>query len=177
MASVGGEGGDSLALNIMPMLDIFSILILFLLMNFSSDPVNHDVTAGLEIPLSMTFTSLDAIPMITVLKEHLLYDGNKIADIDPGTEDFTKESRRGGQGGLLLLYEELSELRKSQQKRSSVLDDGLAGIDGEERDTEVESLTLEVDKSLNFIILKRIMLSAQQAEFIAFKLMVEKPGE
>ena len=30
MASVGGDGGDSLSLNLTPMLDIFSILVTFL---------------------------------------------------------------------------------------------------------------------------------------------------
>ena len=34
MASVASENNDSIVLNIMPILDILSILILFLLMNF-----------------------------------------------------------------------------------------------------------------------------------------------
>ena len=42
MASVG-DGGDSLSLNLTPMLDIFSILVTFLLMSYSTDPVNHDL--------------------------------------------------------------------------------------------------------------------------------------
>ena len=171
MASVG-DSGESLSLNIMPMLDIFSILILFLLMSFSSDPVNHDITLGLEIPVSKTFRSLDDIPKITVTKQFLYYDNKKIADIDPATDDFTFESFRGSQGALYSLFGELESLREAQIKRRSVMEADDQDLD--DRSQQVESLTLEIDKSLNFIILKRVMKSAQQAEFISFKLMVEK---
>ena len=61
MASVSSESGDNLELNLMPMLDIFSILITFLLMSYSTDPVSYDINAGTELPESITLTSLDEL--------------------------------------------------------------------------------------------------------------------
>ena len=52
MASVGGEE-ETLDLNLTPMLDIFSILVTFLLMSYSTDPINHDVDENLELPDSV----------------------------------------------------------------------------------------------------------------------------
>ena len=171
MASVGESSQEALSLNIMPMLDVFSILILFLLMSFSTDPVNHDITSGLEIPPSLTLKSLDEIPVITATKSELRLADQKIANIDPATSDFTQEDRRGGQGALLGLFRELEKLSEAQKKRKRL-------SESEDSDTEPpESLTMEIDKEHNFVILRRIMKSAQQAEFIAFKLMVTKTSE
>ena len=40
----------------------------------------------------------------------------------------------------------------------------------------MSTLTMEMDRSHRFKLMKRIMLAAQQAEFITFKLMVAKQG-
>lgn len=170
MASVG-DSQETLSLNIMPMLDVFSILILFLLMSFSTDPVSHDITSGLVIPESLTLRSLDEIPVITATKSELRLADQKIASIDPATGDFTQADRRGGQGALLGLFNELNELNEANKKRKK------PSRDDEDSDTPPDSLTMEIDKEHDFVILRRIMKSAQQAEFIAFKLMVTKTSE
>jgi biopolymer transport protein ExbD len=41
-------------------------------------------------------------------------------------------------------------------------------------DKELDTLTLEADKKTQFKLIKRVMLTAQQAEFISWKLAVEK---
>src|SRR6185436_13480263 len=84
MASAGGNSKDSLSLNLNPMLDIFSILITFLLMSFSTDPVSHDVNAGLELPQSNTMTALDELPAIVVTKTEILVNDKKVASIVGG---------------------------------------------------------------------------------------------
>ena len=68
MASVG-DGGDSLSLNLTPMLDIFSILVTFLLMSYSTDPVNHDLDENLELPMSISIVNMDEIPTVSVDKK------------------------------------------------------------------------------------------------------------
>lgn len=167
MASVDADGGETLSLNIMPMLDIFSILILFLLMSFSTDPVNHDITSGLEMPDSMTLRSLDEVPKITVTKTELRYNDKKIASIDPRNGDFTKESM--DQGAVRPLYDELVKLAEANKKRKKAPVDGTS--------PQADALTIEMDKKHKFVVMRRMMISAQQAEFIAFKLMVAKVKE
>lgn len=159
MASVG-EGGEALALNIMPLLDIFSILILFLLMSFSSDPVSHDTNPGLELPDSKTLRSLDEVPAIVVSKTDVIVNDKKVTTIING--DIQERDRT--QGAIYPLYEELVKLAEANKRYT-----------GEELDkAKTSTLTLEMDKTLDFKILRRVMLSSQQAEFITFKLMVAK---
>ena len=169
MASVGDGGGETVELNIMPMLDIFSILILFLLMSFSTDPVNHDITAGLEMPDSITLRSLDEIPKVTMTKNELLFQDKIIAKIDLKTRDFF--SNYTTQGAIKPLFDELEKMAAANKKRKKL------SINNADEKPQTDALTLEMDKGHEYIVLRRIMLSAQQAEFISFKLMVAKESE
>ena len=163
MASVGGSE-DSLELNVMPMLDIFSIMVVFLLMSYSTDPVNHDLEQNLELPDSSTLASLDEIPAIVVTKSEILINDKKIINITNG--DVSEQDLKQGQGGIYQVFNELQKLAKVNRK---VIVRG-----GEEKEKKPGQITLEMDKSHNFKLLKRIMLSGQQAEFITFKFMVAR---
>jgi biopolymer transport protein ExbD len=161
MAGVSSGGDDVLALNIMPLLDIFSILILFLLMSFSTDPVTHDVNPALELPDSKTMRSLDEIPAIVVTKTEILVNDKKITTILNG--DIQERDR--SQGAIYPLFTALEKLAEANKRY-------LRG-----KKTKNIPVTMEMDKGHNFKLLKRIMLSAQQAEFVTFKLMVSKTAK
>jgi biopolymer transport protein ExbD len=165
MASVGTDSKEALTLNIMPLLDIFSILILFLLMSFSSDPISHDVNPGIELPDSQTLTALDEVPTIIVTKTGILVGDRQknVASIING--DVPERFRH--QGAIQPLYDELlklSEANKGFEKKAGA----------EEKPTEGGTLTIEMDKEHPFKLMRRIMLSAQQADFFSFKLMVAR---
>ena len=164
MASVGGNSKNQLSLNLNPMLDIFSILITFLLMSFSSDPVSHDVDSGLELPQSSTIVALDEVPTIVVTKTELRVNDKIVSTIEAG--DVPEKNRT--QGAIYPVYEELKKLAESNQRLTGrkTDDPNAKGSTG--------ALTMEMDKGHRFKLMKRIMLSAQQAEFVQFKLMVQK---
>jgi len=48
MASFGSDNEEGVYLNLMPMLDIFSIIITFLLMTFSAEPVIYDADGSVN---------------------------------------------------------------------------------------------------------------------------------
>ena len=165
MASAGGGAKDTLFLNLNPMLDISSILITFLLMSFSSDPVTHNVDAGIELPESTTIVALDEVPTIVVTKTEIIINGNKIADIVAG--DVAEKDR--AQGAIQPVFTELQKLGEANKRLSKSFksnDPNAVGSTG--------ALTMEMDKGHRFKLMKRIMLSAQQADFVQFKLMVQK---
>jgi len=165
MASVNMDSGETLSLNLMPMLDIFSILITFLLMSYSSDPVSYDVTAGVELPESATLAMLDEIPEIKVTKTEILVNDKKIANIINGDVQAKDQS----QGAVYPVYQELQRLSESNKR---ALGSRLSEIDK----SKIQTLTMEMDQGHQFKLMKRIMLSAQQADFITFKLMVAREG-
>lgn len=166
MASVSTDSGDNLELNLMPMLDIFSILITFLLMSYSTDPVSYDTNAGLELPESFTMTVLDELPSIKVTKTEVLVNDKKVATLLSG--DVPEKDR--AQGAVYPVYVELEKLAKANKR---IL--GTRTTDAEKNKTS--TLTMEMDQGHRFKLMKRIMLAAQQAEFVTFKMMVARQGD
>ncbi|SMF62260.1 ExbD/TolR family protein [Pseudobacteriovorax antillogorgiicola] len=165
MASVGGDGGETLSLNIMPMLDIFSILLTFLLMSYSTDPTQHDVDENLELPDSVTLVTMDEVPSIVVNRNEIYVNDNKIVDLQNGKipEDDVF------QGGINSVFKELKKLAIQNQKVASNLTDP-----EDKKKSKPGTITIEMDRKHDFRLLRRIMISGQQAEFIRFKLMVAK---
>ncbi len=164
MASVGGGSNETISLNLNPMLDVFSILITFLLMSYSTDPVNHDLKEGIELPESDTIVALDEVPTISVTRSEIYVQDRKVANVING--DVPQAERT--QGAVFALYKELEKMQKTN-KAVTRLPTG--------ETAKVGTLSMEMDKDHKFQLMRRVMLSAQQAEFITMKLMVAKSGD
>lgn len=164
MASAGNSK-EAVSLFLTPMLDIFSILIVFLLMSFSTDPVQYDGNPNLELPQSWTMVSLDEIPTVVVTKNELFVNDKKISSLFDG--DIPEKDRM--QGAIYPLYTELVKLKETNDR----LREARKGAEADGK-TKPGTLTMEMDKDHRFQLAKRIMLSGQQAEFVTFKLMAAK---
>lgn len=147
------------------MLDIFSILVTFLLMSYSTDPTNHDVDANLELPDSVTLVSMDEIPSIVVNKNEILVNTKKVVTLENGKVPQADIQ----QGAAFPVYKALLEIAEVNKKAADELRGG-----GDEKKAKPGEVTIEMDKKHDFQLLKRIMLAGQQAEFITFKLLVAK---
>jgi biopolymer transport protein ExbD len=165
MASAGVDAGEAISLNLNPMLDIFSILITFLLMTYSVNPENVDPTQGIELPNTNTTISLDDVPTVSLTKTEVLLNDVKSIKVSTIIDGDVPKSDQS-QGAIMPLFKELEKLAERQQKMAKL-------PSGEMK--KVGTLTVEVDKDHRFKLLKRVLLSAQQAEFLTIKLMVEKP--
>lgn len=162
MAAFSGDG-DGVSLNLLPMLDIFSIIITFLLMSFSADPVNYDIK-GLELPDSATMVALDELPTIKVTTTEIMILDKKVAEIVDG--DVLPQYQ--DQGAVRPVFDELEKIRVAKEARR------LSGTGDDLDKASSNSVGMEMDKAHNFKLMKRVMLAAQQAEFITFKLLVNK---
>lgn len=168
MASVASEDGNSLSLNLMPMLDIFSILIVFLLMSYSTDPVNHDLDENLELPDSVTLVNMDELPTLIVNRDEIYVNDNKIVTLANGKVP----EEELNQGAILKVFEELEKL--ALQNKKVIEKFGIGAGSADEDKPKPGVLTIEMDRKHDFELLRRLMLSAQQAEFVTFKLLVAK---
>lgn len=163
----GSTGGkDEFGLNLYPMLDIFSILITFLLMSYSTEGQTVDSKAqNLELPKSETKMSLDEAATVSITKRELIVQGGLTIPIE-SDGDVAEKYRT--QGAIADAYQEFKKLRISMdtlKNRDKALNLSERGIN---------TLTMEADKGTQFKLIKRVMLSAQQAEFVAWKLAVDK---
>ncbi len=166
MASAGGDSGDSMSLNVMPMLDIFSILVTFLLMSYSTDPTNHDIDQNLELPDSVTLVNMDEVPGVIVNRNEILVNNKKVVTLQNGKIPPTDIQ----QGAAYPVYQELLEIAKTNKAAAEML----RGSGDDTKKPKPGEITIEMDKKHDFELLRRIMLAGQQAEFVTFKLLVAK---
>ncbi len=167
MSGVSSKAGEAISLNLNPMLDVFSILITFLLMSFSTDPVNYEINKSIELPESETLMSLDEVPAVVVTQDSILVNDKKVVSLFNG--DVADQDKT--QGAIFPLFEELKKLQTMNQNISNKV--SAMKNEADEKD-KLGTLTLEMDKNLKFKLIKRVMLSGQQAEFINYKMMVSK---
>jgi biopolymer transport protein ExbD len=168
MAGVETGGKESFSLNLYPMLDVFSILIVFLLMNFSVSGESSEANANLELPVSAVKLSLDSAATVSVTKSEILIQGGLKIPLAANASDVVEAFKKDGQGAIRAAYDEFKKLRaqneilKNRQKNL-----GLSNAD-------VSTLIMESDKVIPYRVIKRVLASAQQAEFIAWKFVVQK---
>ncbi|MEN9810747.1 MAG: hypothetical protein RLZZ488_2314 [Pseudomonadota bacterium] len=161
-----GEGGFSL--NLYPMLDVFSILIVFLLMNFSVSGESAEVSANLELPVSEVKLSLDAAASVSITKTEILLQGGLSIPLTANAQDVVEAYKKDGQGAIRKAYDEFKKLKAQNEtlkNRSKNL--GLSNQD-------ISTLVMQSDKAIPYRIIKRVLASAQQAEFISWKFAVQK---
>lgn len=167
MASVG-DGGDSLSLNLTPMLDIFSILVTFLLMSYSTDPVNHDLDQNLELPMSISIVSMDEVPTISVDKKVIRVNDKEVVVLENGKVP----EKDIAQGAVMPIFVSLDEIREDRKRLQEAK--GELPTDENGKKLKPGVITLEFDKDHDFELLKSVMVAGQQAEFVTFKLLVAK---
>lgn len=144
-----------LILNITSMLDMFTILIIFLLKSYSAEGIILTIPADLHLPQSTTQTSPDPGLVVEVTKSTLLVDG-KLMNIDL---DEVQESEQ-----LIIgeLYDYLTAKTRQYEAISRINPE--AGFTGR--------LVLEGDREIPFKLLKKILYTCGQAGFINQSLAV-----
>lgn len=166
MAGVSTGDGNSFSLNLYPMLDVFSILICFLLMNFSASGQSAETSVpNLELPISATKMTMDEAATVSVTRNEIVIQGGISV---PLNADGDVDEQYRVQGALKEAYEEFKKIRNSQEtlkNRDQTL--GLNKID-------MNTLTMEADKTAKFKVIKRIMQAASQTDFISWKLAAAK---
>ncbi len=163
---LGGGGKDKFSLNLYPMIDIFSILICFLLMNFSTQGESVETRKGLELPRSEVRMSLDSAATVSISQSEIVIQSAVQIPIMANGDVAEGELIVGG--GLKRAYTVLQQVHRSNEtlkNRNQAL--GLT-------EAELDTLTLEADKKTAFKLIKRVMLTAQQADFISWKFAVDK---
>lgn len=139
-------------LNLVSLMDIFTILVFFLLVNSSSSPQlpNHK---DLALPSSTARTSPDETLILAITPEAVLLGGRQVisvADVKNDADDIIEPLRR-----------ELDLQRQNRQLRPTGMGD----------DAEVsEKITIMGDQSVPYEVMHKILATCQKAKYtdIAF---------
>jgi biopolymer transport protein ExbD len=158
------HAGDVTYLNITPMLDMMTIILVFLIQSFASSEQNVNV-ANLNLPHSTTKLDIQPALQLTVTPDALLVDQKLVAPLD-GAGRIRAEDLPDGENSYLVkpLYDALED-KASYYKRI----DEFGGSQFTGR------VAVIADRSISYRTLFKVLYTAGRAEFGSFKLFVQKP--
>lgn len=143
----GRNKGGQFALRLTSMLDMFTILIVFLLSNFSAEGQILTTPKDLQLPESTAQTPPRAAPIIMITKDVLVLDDKilrRVKDID-ASEDLL----------IAPLFQELQQHRAFAEKLG-------------ELDVKLDfhgNVTIQADRGLPFGLLKKVMFTCGKAGY------------
>ena len=163
-------------LNITSLLDMFTIMLLFLLVNFSDVQEKVKLYPGLALPRSNA--ELDAVNAIDVIltKDKLILEDRVVMKLRHGK--FSKSQLNGDQikpyyRALVKLkkkYRRLEDTAKARRIRRRKKGRKLASSEKERRDV----ILFQTDRAMAFNLIDKVMMTTAQAGFKNFKFAVLK---
>lgn len=159
------------ALNITSMMDMMTIILVFLLKSYSTDDVSVAPSKDLQVPISSSEKPPKLAVNVVVSQREIVVDGKQVVVL--GTEqdangmDVTTVPTDEKRGQLIsALYEEL--LEKAETAKDLAMRTGRAEFEfkGE--------ILLQCDKRLPFSVIREVMFTAGQAQFGNFRFVVIK---
>ncbi|MCU1490595.1 MAG: aglS [Acidimicrobiaceae bacterium] len=151
----GGFGGRKSAyasLQLTPMVDMFTIIVIYLLANFSDNGDILFMTKEITLPDITSKVQLKRAPVISISASAVSVDGAKVTDVD--------EITRQPSLNIPALEEVMREKRRNAEQSQTLL--GGQQFDG--------TVNFQVDKAVRFNVLKRVMAACNVAGYgaIAF---------
>jgi len=150
-------------LNITPMMDMMTIILVFLLKTFSSSSSTITFDQNLKVPSSTTQLKTKEAISVTVTKKVILVEGDGIAPIAGGRVD--PAVKRDGENGYYITPL-VDILEKHARKEKKVAE--LTGIPWEAQ------LMLVADQTTPYRLLTEVLYSCGQAGYANYRLLVLK---
>jgi biopolymer transport protein ExbD len=153
-------------LNITPMMDMMTILLVFLLKQFSVQAAAASMSEGLQLPQSTIEQARPLAVNVTITQNAVLVEGDAVAVVRAGAVD--PSVKRDGANGYYITPL-VDTLNKHANRLKKIAAMGGTQFDG-------TSMIL-VDKNTPYRLLTEVLYSAGQAEFRNYHLVVIKRGQ
>src|SRR4051794_13065522 len=153
-------------LNITPMMDMMTIILVFLLKSFTSSSALIQLDQNLQVPASSTHLKpKEAVP-ITITRKVVLVEGSPVVPVNNGRVDATYKPQ--GENGYLIapIKDKLDLVAKREQRVAERM--------GHKFDGE---LMVVADKSTPYRLLTEVLYSCGQAGYANYRLLVLKAGD
>lgn len=159
-ASKVKERDNKLAdININSLLDILTIMLVFLLKSYATDPINITPGPDLDIPKSTSLLKPAATVMVTVSKSAIIVDNQPALVIKDGKVEASQ--KRGGEDGYFIIPLNKVLVDAAEKKRRLASVNPTVKFEG--------ICTLVMDKETPYRLVAEVMYTAGQAEFSKFK--------
>ncbi len=159
------KSADDVGVTINSLMDAMTIILIFLLMNYSVDPLRVDSSDDLKLPASTTEIHPKPSASLTVTKKGIIVNDKPVVQIKGGTVD--KAYKQGDEASLNIqpLFEALNEEATRQKEMARLRGSKFDGV-----------LTIIADNETEYRLLTEVLYTAGQAEFQKFKFAVIKGG-
>jgi biopolymer transport protein ExbD len=145
-----GKRSVNADLNITAMVDMFTIIVLFLIANFSATGDILNMTKDIVLPEASNTQEIQLVPVVMVSAEQVTIDGTIVGR----TEDLSREEYLN----IAPLEEKLRDMKKKYEDlRSFGNDDPEQAFKGD--------VNIQADKAVQFRIIKRVMFSCASAGY------------
>jgi biopolymer transport protein ExbD len=164
---------DDASLNINSMMDMMTIILVFLLKSYSTSDVSVAPSDNLQLPTSSAEKAPEMSVNLVVEKGQLVVDGVPVLSLtqvpdeeNPGQDTIAvPEDELRGQT-ITKLYDRLLEKAEAAKKLGESSGNPDLAFKGR--------ILLQVDKDMPFSVLRTVMYTAGQAQFGEFKFVVYK---
>jgi biopolymer transport protein ExbD len=159
----GRKTPGAMDIDITSLLDILTILLVFLLQNYNSSGVIINVPKDIDLPRSSSISLNNYGVNIQVSKSQIWIDDKEVVNTE--TADQSQLFDEGGRR-IIPLYNELIKIKETikQSEKLSPQATKFSGV-----------ANLVVDKSMKYNYLKRVMYTCAAAGFKEFKFVVLSP--
>jgi len=150
-------------LNITPLMDMMTIILVFLLKSFSSTTSNITFDSNLQVPKSFTELKPKLAVTVTLTKKVLLVEGDGVAPVNNGRVD-PAVKRDGENGYYITPLVEILEKHARREKR-------VAELTGQKFEAQ---LMIVADQTTPYRLLTEVIYSCGQAGYANYRLLVLK---
>src|SRR5215831_18754316 len=134
---------------ITPMVDMFVIIVLFLIANFSATGEVLMMRSDIRLPEATNVREVELVPVVMVSNEQVLVSGSVVGRI----EDLTRDDYLN----IPPLEEKLRDLKKQYEELHALAKEEAGGFKGD--------VNIQADKDVQFKIIKRVMFSCNTAGY------------
>ncbi|MBI5477433.1 MAG: biopolymer transporter ExbD [Deltaproteobacteria bacterium] len=153
-------------LNIVPMMDMMTILLVFLIKSMTASAENIALDQDLQMPKALTSTEARGALNVQVTANWILVEGQKVVPIKRGKVD--PADKRDGETGFSItkLYDEMKKQSERDKRRAAITGDKASG-----------ELTLMAHYNTPYRLILEVLYTAGEAEYGKYRLLVMSPNK
>lgn len=158
---------EDTSLNIYPLMDVMTILLVFMIMQFAQESAAILQSAELQIPYSTSTAELDEALPVQISRTEVMVDGERVLSLRNGMVD-PSQKQGGGTGFLITPLHNKMIQHRDRLKLIETRSNGRRPFDG--------TVQIIADNRTPFRTLSEVIYTLGQAEFSKMRFVVLQQG-
>lgn len=166
-----GKRNVVMVLSLTAMVDLFTVLVVFLLQNYNTTGAVIEIHDAVQLPEAMATKELKPSNVVVVSRKGIFLNQRKVEDFHKvkEQEDWMVESLRGS------IQQMMAKAEKEKGSIKNRLKTAVNQAKGIEKKAEVEPhlrISIQADKKIDFLTIKKIMYTITEAGVIEINFAV-----